>query len=769
MRRNAGIALAAVVLGAAAAAAIAVLRPTAPRVSLAYVAVAGNNHVQVLDLEAGRTLHKIYSGATPWRLVPSPDGRRLWIQHWYAGTTAVVDLDDHEIAGVVPSRGPGAFTTRGDRFLTFDWPASTLRSYDPHTLDLVKEQTTEVPEVYDLAPTPQGDRLYLAQFDPMAKGPRRRYGYVLAYPHLEADPARAVPTSYRTGKSPVRVRTVSNGDFILTVDRETNGLSLINRLGDGRAVPTCPSPQAAVLAPDEKRMVVACWQAEAGGPSRLVSYRTDFAARPWPVIREEAALEVSGGLVAGTFSPSGDRVYVVDRVGRRLLELDPAALRLLRELPTGDEPVDVVVLDRPAAVRERLASGDGRTRSRLKSVLARLQARIGPTTGLVWTETVRWIRPPPEAGGPEDGKGSNAPGARRLRASFRPPDAWRTESEDGVLHLARGGHSVTVDRSGRFWVAPRQELIAVLHELGSLSPDEALRRLAGDVPGSPFLRGGLAVDVVREVRESERYLLIGASKPGERVAQLWIDAETGRPTNLIEQFPVFGRGHASPGFGGLVETKFYDFVSVGGAERPVRLERVIDGRAKQEVRIEGLEAREDLPAAAFDLARLGGVPPPAPPAAARTPGAAAGDGPGRAVAILGAGYLETPQEPHPPYNSNPPTSGPRLPYLADWGVHRVPVPLELQVHNLEHGGIAIQYNCPDGCPEWVNPLEAFVTGHHSLLLAPYPLMGARLALTAWGRIELMDALDMDRVRRFVAAYAGKDHHEKVEGGPLHAP
>jgi DNA-binding beta-propeller fold protein YncE len=767
VRRNARIALGALGLAVAAAGVVAVLRPT-PRASLAYVAVAGNNHVQVVDLDTGRVLRRIYSGATPWRLVPAPDGRRLWIQHWYAGTTAVVDLDDHEIVGVVPSRGPGAFTPRGDRFLTFDWPASTLRSYDPRTLDLLKEQTTEVPDVYDLAPTPEGDRLYLAQFDPMARGPRQRYGYVLSYPHLEADPARAVPTSHRTGKSPVRVRTVSSGDFILTVDRETNGLTLINRLGDGRAVSTCPSPQAAVLSRDEKRLVVACWHTEGGGPSRLVSYRTDFGARPWPVIREEAALEVAGGLVAGTFSPSGDRVYVVDRIGRRLLELDPAALRVVRELPTGDEPVDVVVLERPAAVRERLASGDGRARSRLKPALARLQARMGPTRGLVWTETVRWLTPQPEASGSEDASKTKAPSTRRLRASFRPPDAWRTESEEGVLRLAQGGHTVTVDRSGRFWVAPRQELIAILHELGGLTPDDALRRLAGDVPGSPFLRGGLAVDVVREIQEAEaRYVLVGASKPGERVAQLWIDAETGRPTNLVEQFPIFGRGHARPDFGGLVETKFYDFVSAGGGDHPVRLERVIDGRARQEVRIEGLEPRDDLPAASFDLARLGGVAPPAPPAATRASGAAARDGPGRAVPILGAGYLATPQEPHPSYNSNPPTSGPRLPYLADWGVHRVPVPLELQVHNLEHGGIAIQYNCPDGCSELVSQLEAFVKGRDALLLAPYPFMDARLALTAWGQIELMDALDMDRVRRFVDAYAGKDHHEK--GGPLHAP
>lgn len=55
---------------------------------LAYVAVAGNNHIQVVDLATGKTLRKIYSGATPWRLIPAPDGKALWVQHWSPGTTA---------------------------------------------------------------------------------------------------------------------------------------------------------------------------------------------------------------------------------------------------------------------------------------------------------------------------------------------------------------------------------------------------------------------------------------------------------------------------------------------------------------------------------------------------------------------------------------------------------------------------------------------------------------------------------------------------------
>jgi YVTN family beta-propeller protein len=65
---------------------------TAKPVTLAYIANAGNNHVQILDVETGQTVNKLYTGAAPWRLIESPDEKRLLVQHWYSETTAVVNL-----------------------------------------------------------------------------------------------------------------------------------------------------------------------------------------------------------------------------------------------------------------------------------------------------------------------------------------------------------------------------------------------------------------------------------------------------------------------------------------------------------------------------------------------------------------------------------------------------------------------------------------------------------------------------------------------------
>ena len=156
--------------------------------------------------------------------------------------------------------------------------------------------------------------------------------------------------------------------------------------------------------------------------------------------------------------------------------------------------------------------------------------------------------------------------------------------------------------------------------------------------------------------------------------------------------------------------------------------------------------------------------------------AVASEGPGREIPSLGNHHIQSPGSPHIPYNSNPPTSGPHVPYIVRWGIHQVPIPREIQVHNLEDGGVLIQYHCSD-CGELISKLERLVnrykqkahkervqTGskhpsrYESLILAPYPGMETAIALTAWGRIDQFDQFDEDRIVQFIEAYIGIDHH-----------
>jgi hypothetical protein len=137
---------------------------------------------------------------------------------------------------------------------------------------------------------------------------------------------------------------------------------------------------------------------------------------------------------------------------------------------------------------------------------------------------------------------------------------------------------------------------------------------------------------------------------------------------------------------------------------------------------------------------------------------AVADLPGTPVPSQGNRHLASPSEAHEPYNTEPPTSGPHLSYLAPWGVHTRPIARELQVHNLEDGGVLVQYNCD--CPDLVEKLTAIVRRYDKfVILAPYPDMKTRIALTAWTRIDTFDEFNEGRIRRFIEAYRGVDHHK----------
>ncbi len=136
---------------------------------------------------------------------------------------------------------------------------------------------------------------------------------------------------------------------------------------------------------------------------------------------------------------------------------------------------------------------------------------------------------------------------------------------------------------------------------------------------------------------------------------------------------------------------------------------------------------------------------------------AVADLPGVKLPSQGNRHLQSLTEPHEPYNSDPPTSGPHVSWLAPWGVHTRPIPPELQVHNLEDGGVLVQYSCE--CPDLVEQLKRVVQRYDRyVILAPYPRMSSRIALTAWTRLETLDEFDEPRIRRFIEAYRGRDHH-----------
>jgi hypothetical protein len=139
---------------------------------------------------------------------------------------------------------------------------------------------------------------------------------------------------------------------------------------------------------------------------------------------------------------------------------------------------------------------------------------------------------------------------------------------------------------------------------------------------------------------------------------------------------------------------------------------------------------------------------------------ARGPAPGEFVPSLGNEHIPTAETPHVAYTSDPPTSGPHLPYIAPWGVHARPLAKELQVHNLEDGGVVVNYK-PQCADQVQAGLRAIVDRYpNHVVLAPYPGLDRCIALTAWTRIDKMDEVDERRVVRFIEAYRGIDHHPR---------
>jgi hypothetical protein len=147
------------------------------------------------------------------------------------------------------------------------------------------------------------------------------------------------------------------------------------------------------------------------------------------------------------------------------------------------------------------------------------------------------------------------------------------------------------------------------------------------------------------------------------------------------------------------------------------------------------------------------------------------------------------------YESNPPASGSHWPSPATWGVYvDPPIPREQYVHNLEHGGIVLAWNCPgagtwdmgggsddagssgDGgtytnpCPEISAALKELREelkpdkwGVIRVLVTRDPLLppGVKVAAIAWDWLWTGDTVDKTVLRCFRDARYGK--------GPEDAP
>jgi hypothetical protein len=113
------------------------------------------------------------------------------------------------------------------------------------------------------------------------------------------------------------------------------------------------------------------------------------------------------------------------------------------------------------------------------------------------------------------------------------------------------------------------------------------------------------------------------------------------------------------------------------------------------------------------------------------------------------------------YNSFPPTSGPSSDTPLVWGAYEEPVAQFRVVHNLLHGGVAVQYGAevPD---ETVERLRAwYAADPDGVVLAPLPALDDRIALTAWTQLATCAAF----VERQFTSFRGRHRFNGPERPP----
>ena len=139
---------------------------------------------------------------------------------------------------------------------------------------------------------------------------------------------------------------------------------------------------------------------------------------------------------------------------------------------------------------------------------------------------------------------------------------------------------------------------------------------------------------------------------------------------------------------------------------------------------------------------------------------------GRTVALEGSDHVN--EGSAVTYKSRPPASGQHYPtWSQTYGFMDPPLPAGTWLHNLEHGAVAILYNCPEGCPDLEQQLKDLYPtlplgrnargGRARAIIQKYPDMDHKLAVVAWGWLLELDEFDKDQITRF--------YESRIDRGP----
>ncbi len=123
------------------------------------------------------------------------------------------------------------------------------------------------------------------------------------------------------------------------------------------------------------------------------------------------------------------------------------------------------------------------------------------------------------------------------------------------------------------------------------------------------------------------------------------------------------------------------------------------------------------------------------------------------------------------YNTFPPSQGPHHPETLLFNLYREPVAQLNLVHNLEHGGLAVQYGDQVSAEDIDAIANWWDSDPNGLVVAPLPELGANIAMAAWttdnvsdpaktydeslGRLAYCSRFDQAAFDAFKRSYRGK--------------
>lgn len=127
------------------------------------------------------------------------------------------------------------------------------------------------------------------------------------------------------------------------------------------------------------------------------------------------------------------------------------------------------------------------------------------------------------------------------------------------------------------------------------------------------------------------------------------------------------------------------------------------------------------------------------------------------------------------YPSRPGAGGPHYAVWAAWRTYDGAIPEPYLVHNLEHGGVVLLHNCPQGCPEVLQAFEKIVADfpvdprcappvRARFVVAESPDLDVPVAAAAWGHVYRATCLDTAGLSEWVSAHYGRAPEDTCANG-----